>query len=253
MKTKKKNVYCVGWGVGPNSFGVTNTYLEFAKKYGNAKILMPHQITPPDDCDILILPGGLDLASENYNEHPSFGNTNIDQFKQHFINNGLKNYINAKIPIFGICLGFQQLAAYFQLGKYVQNLQWHPSSKDRYEEAHDVEFVNNNLFQSRPEKKTGKITLSVNGHHRQGVLLPDEMMHREYNGDYKVGPIQIETIYPNGIETTIESFYHTELPIFAIQAHPEEAISFQMEMYAKKAMNYLLSFTEETVRANVGE
>lgn len=251
MKKSKINIYCPGWRVGDNSFGVTTTYLEFMAKYGNPNILMPHDEYPPDNCDLLLLPGGADIMASSVGQLPGFMNSNPDTFKQTFYNNYLKNYIEAKIPILGICWGHQALLNFFGGFEYKQNAQWHPSSEDRYQEGHLVYFNTEKFYKGKPDIKSKLLQLSVNSHHHQLVLVPREMMKNDYNGDWSVGDIVIESIYPDSFEPTIESFYHKYLPIVGIQHHGEEAISKQHELYMRNIMNYLLSFKKVGASAEV--
>ena len=122
-----KKIGIVGWNTGENSFGVTKAYAEWISQYGVMQILSPQEGIV-EDLDLLILPGGLDLAPQKSNMLPSFHTTNTDVMKQFFFDVNLDQYIQAGIPIFGICLGFQQLCVKFG-GTLVQDYSFNYSSK----------------------------------------------------------------------------------------------------------------------------
>lgn len=125
-----KKIAIVGWNTGDNSFGITKPYAEYFSQFGKLIIL-----TPSDEIvegiDLLVLPGGLDLApSSMFGVAPSYYTSNTDVMKQYFYETTLPQYIMAGIPIFGICLGFQQLSAYFG-AKLQQHVPYYASGENR--------------------------------------------------------------------------------------------------------------------------
>ena len=106
----KKTILIVGWKTGENSFGATVPYLDWLSQFGNVRILMPTD-NEVIKGDLLVLPGGMDLAPQRFGQAPSFHTGNTDVMKQYFYDVMLEQYIEAGIPIFGICLGMKQLAA----------------------------------------------------------------------------------------------------------------------------------------------
>lgn len=164
----KKRIGVVGWNTGENSFGVTKPYIEWLSTFGIVQILSPQEGIV-DDLDLLILPGGLDIAPQSMNEVPSFFTSNTDVMKQYFYDNNLQQYLESNIPIFGICLGFQQLCVKFG-AKLVQNYGFAHSSKSRFEKV-DVLEAYPELFNIVDEQSFRKLKkYEVNSLHHQGCF-----------------------------------------------------------------------------------
>lgn len=209
-----KKIGIVGWAVGQNSFGVTNSYLEFFSQYGEVEILTPKKGVVP--LDLLVLPGGADLSSSEYGEVPSFSNTNPDLYKEYFYKQNLQQYIDNGTSIFGICLGFQMLGVKFGC-KLTQNLLYHSeTSNPRNELVHELHQVKgyddiSKEWVIKKEHKKDQI-IKVNSLHHQGIQLKD------FNADELV-PLYAADNYPSYL---VEVFKHKQLPIAGVQYHPEE-------------------------------
>jgi putative glutamine amidotransferase len=203
-----KTIGIVGYRIG-EAFGVANTYLEFAQRFGKPRILMPQDGI--EDIDALLLPGGQDVNPLSYREPPAFATSSTDVFKQYFFDEKLPAYVG-KIPIFGICLGFQQLNVHFG-GKLCQHLKWHENNPARWTGAHDVNFTKDvyNVLKQDFGKKH-----QVNSHHHQAVL--ESTLSEAF--------IPLATIVNKDDEYSgdliVEAFIHSSLPIAGVQWHPEE-------------------------------
>lgn len=215
---KRKTIGIPGYKSENGFFGAGSDHLEFISKFGYARIIMPYEEFV--NVDLLYLPGGLDLNPSSYNEVPGFKTTNQDVFKQFFFDKRLKNYIESGVSIFGVCLGFQELAAYFGV-KLTQNLIYHPQSNGRTEEIHKVHLIDGN-GRILADKKS---TFSVNSFHHQSVLLKD------------VNDNIIPTLVSEGDEGIVEGFRHKSLNIYGVQYHPENIYDNYSKMCIEKLLN----------------
>lgn len=220
---KKIGIYASS--MGDNAFGVGKSYLDFISNFGSPKILTPDELYR-DDIDLLLLPGGMDINPTSYGAIPSYFTGNTDVFKQHVYDSCLAKYINNGKKVFGICLGFQQLAAYFG-STLTQHMGGHQSEKS---EAHDVvvEFSDHtDIFYSK-----GKNKFKVNSRHHQGLLRTDL-------GESLKSLLYIENeANPKDIDyDVIEGFIHNDLGIAGVQSHPEEFYSH----YIYSLFDYILN------------
>jgi putative glutamine amidotransferase len=202
------------WSLGENAFGVTKNYIAYAQRFGKVIPLLPSDEID-QTLDLIILPGGLDVNPNMYGAVPSVHTTSTDVFKQYFVDETLVKYIKAGIGIFGICLGFQQIAAYFNI-PLVQDLMFHPQSDDRWKAGHKVTVtVHGRDYQHAEDRRKN---IEVNSHHHQAVILSDL---REYGGDaFNVLAIADHPTIEK--ESIVEAFYHKKLPIAGVQFHAEE-------------------------------
>lgn len=218
-----KKIGIVGWNTGDNSFGVTKPYIEWLSKFGIVQILSPQQGVD-NTIDLLILPGGLDIAPQSMGQTPGFFTSNTDVMKQYFFDNNLDQYLENNTPIFGICLGFQQLCVKFG-GQLVQNYGFNYSNKSRFEKVDNLEIqpelfkiVDENIF-----KKTFK-KYEVNSLHHQGCFL-------EGIKGTLIEPLAIEKDFKN-----IEIAKFNDI-VYGVQYHPEEFYDPLSSLIIKKLLN----------------
>lgn len=217
---KRPKIGIVGWSTGDNSFGATRAYLHFINFFGDPIVLCPMGGIN-ESLDLVIMPGGKDTPPHSYGQVPGYYNSDADQFKEAFLNINLPQYIEAKIPVFGICLGFQQLAVYFgaQLIQHISAAHGYSDvdSKGRGDLVNELIFtpkfktLESKLLSSAPKTKKIKCCSL----HHQGVpfnidsdsieLFPNELDPIAYTSD--------------GI---LEAFKHKDFPIAGVQFHPEE-------------------------------
>jgi len=208
----------VGWSTGPNSFGATKPYLHHLSLFGDVIILPPTKTTY-DFLDLVVLPGGADTLPTRYGMVPGYYNSDPDQYKEAFIDLNLQNYINAGIPIWGTCLGFQQLIVYFG-GKMIQNIVGHSHSDvEKYGRGHEVneltfvpkyEPFRDKMLKIRPRAPK---KIKVCSLHHQGIEFDED------KPNYGL-PECLDVIAYS--EELVEFFRHKELPIAGGQSHVEE-------------------------------
>ena len=185
-------------------FGAGCNYLELIARFGKPYIIFPGEELA--DIDLLILPGGLDIAPQSFGTAPTLKTGHQDVFKQFFYDKRLSLYVDANIPIFGICLGFQMLAVYF--GSALEQHLWrHPQSAGRSIAGHFAEPL--------PEAaRYATQPFEVNSHHHQGVFL--------HGLSPELEPLALAKSAPDSDIMLAEAFRHRSKPIMAVQWHPEE-------------------------------
>lgn len=229
----KKIIGLTGWSTGENSFGVTKPYLEYFSHFGQVEILTP-QKGIREDIDLLILPGGKDTNTSNYGQVPGFMNSDPDLFKEYFFKQNLPQYIEAKTPIFGICLGMQQLNVHFG-GSLTQHLMYHGfySSRSRDELVHEVYPVTNFKDGKWIFSKQKNDVFKVNSMHHQGIYL-DQLAD-------DLSPLLFSEGTNERSQYLVEAFRHNTLPIAGYQGHPEESYCD----FATKMINELLNVNKK--------
>lgn len=213
-----KKIGIVGWKTGENSFGATIPYMNWLSKFGTVHILSPQkQIVK--DLDLLILPGGADISPQSFDEIPGFHTSNTDVMKQYFFDYNLDQYLLNNTPIFGICLGFQQLCVKFG-GKLVQHYPFNYSSKGRFEQV-DTLIINSDFLKQFNLDLFNNKEYKVNSLHHQGCFsLPDSanVVAKEKTD----GNIEIAKFAEN---------------VYGVQYHPEEINDLISELIIKKLLN----------------
>lgn len=196
--------------VGENSFGVNISYLEFIRKFGAVPVIIsPVDDENPPEVDMILAPGGADLAPTSYGARPGYRTQKPNPQLEYFDANILPQYITNKTPIFAICRGMQRIWAMY--GGYIeQHNGWHEQSKSQYDQCHELYF---------PEEfeDYSKLIKKVTSRHHQcadaSVSIPDELEVVAYSaapGHNKYYPC------------VVEALRHKELPIFGVQFHPED-------------------------------
>lgn len=171
--------------------GVRTDYLTLVEEVGHTPVL----IYPKNGSEVpkiggLLLPGGTDVDSKRYQPLlPRIWCYPPDPYLEYFDTQILPHFISPDVPIFGICRGLQTLNVHFG-GSLYRDIWKHPYSKEKSDLVHEV---------------IGQVSGRVNSFHHQAI--------------WKLG---------NGLEWLeksddgfIEAIRHEELPIYAVQWHPE--------------------------------
>jgi putative glutamine amidotransferase len=206
----------IGWKTGDNSFGVSVPYLNFIEYFRGQPIILAPQLQDEVDksLDLVILPGGPDIDTARYTEIPDFNGSKPCQYREHFDNKMLAKYIEADIPLFGICRGFQSLVVHFG-GKLIQHMYHETNdSNDRQKLVHNIDIVDTNL--------NYRSVQGVNSIHHQAVLPESEDALKdagfEITARYKSTEDKTKIRY----ESFAEAIHNPKAGIAAVQHHPEE-------------------------------
>lgn len=236
---KRKNIGIFGWKLGENSFGVTTAYYNFINQYGDPQIITP--ILNPDlsQYDLLIVPGGPDLAPNTYGAVPSMSTGKSDPIRDYFDKYVIPIAANQKIPIFGICRGHQSIAVMFG-ATMIQNM-YHETNIEskRYDTVHKVVINNEPLpFKFNNGVKT-PILHEVNSLHHQVVYLSEET--KESWDKSNIHVVATHHSSKEHKDSYIEAICYNDHNIITVQWHPEEI----WDDFTDAAMNYLLSLSDK--------
>jgi putative glutamine amidotransferase len=221
-----RRIGIVGSSTGEGSFGTTKTYLTYiAQSLDAIPVILCPSHTIDRSLELVIMPGGMDVSPTMYGAVPQYYTTHTDVFKQHFADVNLPLYLDANIPVMGICLGHQMICAHFG-SALTQHISEHSFDK-RGEENHKVKLTpeGKELLQfDRPE-------IGVNSHHHQAIfknsladgliplaLAPDPFVSKQKEWD----------------DPIIEAFIHESLPAGGVQWHPEEWYDPVAKLLAEK-------------------
>jgi putative glutamine amidotransferase len=228
------------WNIGPNSFGVGLSYIQYIERFGEPVILMPdHEVR--EDLDLLLLSGGADVDAQRYNEIPGYQNGKPNIFLENFDHRYLRAYVDNGTPIFGICRGHQTLAVHFG-GKLIQDMNHETNtSVDPYKEVHKAVLTNNAMliFRDKLDIKDLSIKkLKVNSRHHQTV---------DYNTCIRSF---IEgAIHENDGEN--EMLLHRFKPIASVQWHPEDVFDANSTNVVDRMIEYLIKYRKPLVIGDV--
>jgi len=208
---------------------ISQDWFPFLKRCGITPVLIPNignveELISIFDIKGIILTGGNDvcpgtfsggLTTEATNPAPERDATEIS-----LIEYGL----NHNIPILGVCRGIQLINAYFG-GSITRLCETGGHSYCNHVACnHDVKLIDP-LFQSHFEASS----LNVNSYHDQGITV---------NGLAK--PLTSFAVFEN--DNLVEGLYHLQLPIVAIQWHPERA-NLAHEFNIRLVTDFLLEQT----------
>ena len=198
---------------------VNEAYIEYVKLAGFTPIILP-MLTDIDDllnlCDAFLITGGDDLHSKWYNEplSPKAGTTHIemDEADKNVIEYAYKN----KKPMLGICRGLQAINV-FMGGSLVQHIE--DDSHKKIEGNVPFNPVHNGSIFDIVYHDDSKI----NSYHHQCIK--------------ELAPNFVICGYSNNC---IEAIKHYDLPIIAVQWHPERIMdeeSINLIKEFKKMLN----------------
>jgi gamma-glutamyl-gamma-aminobutyrate hydrolase PuuD len=162
-------------------YNINVAYINYMQEAGYTPvIIVAENVGEIEQCDGLLLPGGIDIDPIYYSEE-NIGSYGTDLEKDEFERQLLFSFIEAGKPIFGICRGFQLIAREFILAhpkaeKFVaffQHVNEHngPSSYKvkRSQAVHHV-YSDPTMWGSKNENP---IQYPVNSMHHQALIVLD--------------------------------------------------------------------------------
>jgi len=238
MKSAKKHLLI---GILMNSYtsdyykkiyGASLNYLKFAQQFGTPVIIAPDANPEDYDLDLLILPGGPDLSlALQKPEKYEYGQGKDQPEYTYYYAHTIQKWVEAGVPMFGICLGMQALANHFDS----------TITKDGH--GHQINGNMKVVRAKNTKVKVGANIINPNSRHHQfvtelgnelevlcyGVAAGDEdILDTPKNGTRQKHAENI--LYNIGTKkeivelTHIEAFVHKDLRIAGVQWHPEDLL-----------------------------
>ena len=208
MKWTKGNTMRAAIIEDMNGYGIVN-YIQAISQEGLDVVLTmdPEEVRK---CDAVLIPGGLDVDPSLYHEGMN-GTQKADPERDKADFAALKVAVEKRMPVFGICRGIQSINVYFG-GSLIQDVPTqvqHPLMHHGPEEPVEIEAVHPIRVErdSFLYRAYGQDTLTVNSYHHQAVKTMAD--------DFRLAASTSDGV--------IEAMEHKELPIIAVQFHPEKA------------------------------
>lgn len=181
-----------------NTSKVAN-YINAYKSIGIDLITIDKRVNP-NDFDALIVPGGVDVNPKLYNEE-NFGSIGINDELDSLEMDVIDDFVKVNKPILGICRGLQIINVYFG-GTLIQDIKQKEihSPNNKVEKLHSIKTTGNNYL----SELYGKEFVVNSWHHQAIKRLADNF-----------------DVLAKSDDGIIEAIKHKELPIIAVQFHPE--------------------------------
>ena len=162
--------------------------------------------------DLLLLAGGCDISPSLFGQAPSPALGEVNERRDEFEFHLLEEAVIQKKPVFGICRGIQVINVFFG-GTLYQDLPTElPSSEInhqcpdlKWDIVHEIEIKEDSLLYN----VVGQKLIGVNSTHHQAVK--------------DLAPTFFATAWAK--DGIVEAIQSTDLPIHAVQFHPERLIA----------------------------
>ncbi|NPV11054.1 MAG: gamma-glutamyl-gamma-aminobutyrate hydrolase family protein [Ignavibacteria bacterium] len=206
-------------------------YIDWLKSSSDqVEILKLHHSTnKPEDllkCNSLVLPGGVDINPENYNQENK-GLSKIDEeskirdkFERELIDVALKN----NMPILGICRGFQLVNVHLG-GTLFQHIDNHRNSDNDEDLTHSVKVNRNSQLFEIVNLEEGLVNSS---HHQAIDKVSDYLVASAFSEDGIVEALEWK-------DKSIKS------PLLLVQWHPERMKDRNENPFSKEILNWFIN------------
>lgn len=210
------------------AISVPAAYAAFFSNFGMVVPVFTYDDYINTSLDLLVLVGGADVHPRRYGMKPDFQTQNPHVGLEYFDEYVLPGYIDANVPILGICRGFQTLNVHYggTLSQHIKQAYSSPRSEKVDDltitpEGTDLAVALHILTEGqRNNVNTKKNNFKVNSLHHQGVCF-DDLAENAI-------PLLI-----NEKERNIEAIQFKS-NIFGVQWHPEEIYdSFSIKVIRK--------------------
>jgi putative glutamine amidotransferase len=205
-------------------------YIDWLKSFSeNVEVLNLHHTTNKTEdllkCNSLLLPGGVDIHPQNYNQE-NVGLSKVtdeskvrDKFERELIDVALKN----DLPILGICRGFQLVNVHLG-GTLFQHIDNHRNSGSDEDLIHKVKVASNSELFRIVKSEEGIVNSS---HHQAIDKIADDLIATAYSED--------------GIVEALEWKDKTnKSPLLLVQWHPERMKDKNKNPFSKEILNWFI-------------
>ena len=203
-----KQISIVGNVNGEDQLWLNRAYVNYFSQYGNVSIVDPFS-NELKETDLLVLPGGSDVNPARYGTPwlPVISLPN--RAYEYFDEVVLPHYVKSNTPIFGICRGLQTLNVLFG-----GTLKPHCNEPVSYADGSAAHWVK--------DVETQELFKCSSNHHQAIGDLADGFLVTAVGypitNDSKKGAV----LDPKSKQLEIEGIRHANLPIRAVQFHPEK-------------------------------
>jgi GMP synthase-like glutamine amidotransferase len=215
--------------------GMTQHYMKLANEFGEVRMVTPDQSPEEMKIDLLILPGGPDLSlalRDDMNSAAWIGQGKDQPYYTMFYKHNLQRWIDAGVPMLGICLGSQALANHFGVKIMTDGHGHQIKDEHRSLRIEDKEVglstslieVNSRHHQfidaGKSFQNSSLVPLVYGADHPSRLRVPKGMSFTKRAKELAYQAGEAEGFTPSHIE----AFRHESLPIAGVQWHPEDMI-----------------------------
>ena len=208
---------------------INNAYIDYVHNANMQPLIFDQRTSPETVCsmsDGLILKGGTDLDPlyYGYNNNTSVDvDPGLDEFERQLF----WGFVGLRKPIFGICRGFQLIFRELAFRrteenrihgfKYVQHMEGHNQANREVKRPYAFHYVEyKNRLYDLEDSNNEERYLPVNSMHHQGIQKDTGKGSKQFSR----GQSPITPIAWSG--HVLEAVSAVDIPILAVQWHPEE-------------------------------